>query len=336
MPPPAICDRLEPRELYSVSPVDVVPTLSMGRDHTLIVTGTSGTDRVDIRSTDDGVVIRLNADGSVRKRFAPGVVQAVQFEGGGGSDSVTLDPAAQTVTGTNRVEHRTVRYADGESVDNFSTLAEPGMDEQDQEHWLRRYKRQQKAMVGQTPTTVFIGDSLMERMPSTGTAEWESLASKYDAADLGFSGDTTSSLLYRLNHDLLKGLWPRTIFLSVGTNNVALTDDVNSTVRGIRKVIETLQTLRPQAKIVLSSILPRGVHTATPNTDTVDAVNAKLDDLAEQYDAVFADAAAAFPQVKLQARDFDQSSIHLSHFGYAKWVPVIENSLHTALIESAR
>ena len=218
-----------------------------------------------------------------------------------------------------RVEHRTVRFSDGQTTEDFATLAEPGRDEEGAQHWLRRYRRQQKTLVGENARTLLIGDSLTERMPIQGKTEYESLKAKFDTADLGFSGDTTSSLLYRLQHDLIKGLWPKTIFVSVGTNNIALTDDVASTVRGIRRVLEKIKELRPKSQLVLSSILPRGEDAG--QAKTVDAVNAHLDDLAKQYDAVWSDAAAAFPNVALPSYDYDASSIHLTDLGYAKWAP---------------
>ncbi|MDB5326032.1 MAG: hypothetical protein JWM57_1601 [Phycisphaerales bacterium] len=329
----AVCDALERRTLFADVPIAAVPTCTIDDNNTLIISGTSGNDRVDVRANAEGMLVRLNADGSQRKRFAPGFINGVKFDGGAGSDGVTVSDVTHFSTFTERVEHRSVRFADGQTTDDFATLPEPGRDEEGAQHWLRRYRHQQKALVGENARTLLIGDSLTERMPVEGKAEWESLKANFDTADLGFSGDTTSSLLFRLQHDLIKGLWPRTIFVSVGTNNIALTDDVASTVRGIRRVLATLKELRPKSQLVLSSILPRGEGAG--RAATVDAVNAHLDDLAKQYDAVWSDAATAFPNVKLPSYDYEASSIHLTDLGYSKWAPVIADSLHTATLRAA-
>lgn len=331
--PRVLCDSLERRVLFADTPIASVPTCTIDDNNTLVISGTSGADRVDIHASGNSLLVRLNADGSQRKRFAAGFVNGVKFDGGGGSDGLTVDSQNQTATATERVEHRTVHFADGTSSNDFATAVQPGMDEQGAGHWLHRYRRQQKALVGTQARTLLIGDSLTERMPVQGRPQWENLKAKFDTADLGFSGDTTSSLLYRLQHDLIKGLWPRTIFVSIGTNNIALTDDVASTVRGVRRVLGTLKAMRPTSQLVLSGILPRGASNAEART--VAAVNSHLDDLAKEFDAVWSDAAAAFPEVKLEADAFEESSIHLTRKGYAKWAPVIADSLIAAALKGS-
>lgn len=332
----AMIDSLEGRSLFASTPISAVPICALDDNNTLVISGTDASDRVEVRATDQSLLVRLNADGSRRKRFAPGSVNGVKFDGGGGSDSLTVNQAMNLATATERVEHRTVYFNDGTTTNNFATTAQPGSDEPGTTagtyEWFRRYRRQQKALVDANARTLMIGDSLTERMTTQGQAQWASLKSTFDVADLGFSGDTTMSLLYRLQHDLIKGLWPRTIFVSIGTNNIALTDDVASTVRGVRRVLQELKELRPKSQLVLSSILPRGEN--AQRQETVDAVNAHLDDLAKEFDAVWSDAAAAFPDVKLQKQDFEDNSVHLTASGYAKWTPVIANSLHAAALKA--
>ncbi|HEX8324486.1 MAG TPA: GDSL-type esterase/lipase family protein [Tepidisphaeraceae bacterium] len=323
--PPTACEPLEQRSLFNAS---AIPTYGVDENGTLHLNGTSGVDRMAIRSRSTGVLLFLNEDGSRRKRFVPGAIKDIKIDGGGGSDAVVLDHNSHYTTSTRRVERRIVRFADGRTAVDFATVAEPGRDETGTQHWLNRYQRQQKALGGVQAKTVFIGDSLTERLTTQGREQWKTLESEFKAADLGFSGDTTSSLLYRLNDNLLKGLWPRLIFLSIGTNNVTLTDSVASTVRGVRSVLTTLQAQRPQAKIVLSSILPRGAD----NRDdaTADAVNAKLAKLAADFDVVFSDASEAFAPQKVKPREFDGGSVHLTRWGYSRWLPVITDGLKRA------
>ena len=317
---------LEPRALNAAVPADAV-TWSVNDNGVLVVQGTGGDDRVDVRTTPDGIVLRLDATGQRYRRIANDLVHAVAFDGGTGHDSITLDAFTHTDTSTRRVERRTVVYSDVDVTD-FSVAYRPRDGESGGASWLKRFERQKQTLQYESGSTLFVGDSLMERLPTDGPEQWRQLKADFDAIDAGMSGDTTSSLLYRLDNGLLNGLWPRAVFLSVGTNNVALTDDVSSTVRGIDKVIRKIRDLRPRAKIVLSSILPRN---RMDNEDRVPAVNAALSRLAARRDVTFSDASTAFSDANLKTRDFVDSSVHPTRFGYARWLPVIAKSIGMAL-----
>ncbi|MGC4032390.1 MAG: GDSL-type esterase/lipase family protein [Tepidisphaeraceae bacterium] len=330
MTQPSKVETLERRTLASVTPL-AMPTFSVDEGKLTII-GTAEADRVTVRSTDTGTVVRLTDDGSIRKRFATGALTAITFNGGTGSDSVNLDAAAHRITRTVRVERRNVLMSDGEVTHTFSTVADAGIDDISATNWMKRFKNQKAELVGENPKTVLIGDSITENMLTTGQTQWETLQSKYDAANLGFAGDTTSTLLYRLKHGLLNNIWPKVIFLSIGTNNVALTDSVASTVRGIRQVLRTIHAMRPKAEVVLSSILPRNVDR---DQNVVGAVNAHLDELTAAYDAVFADARNVFTPANTTTADFDAASVHLSSSGYARWTPVIDQALSAAARRAA-
>lgn len=325
--PPRV-EPLEPRALNAAvpAPADVV-TWSVNDNGVLVLSGTGGDDRVDVRTNADGVILRLDASGQRHRRFAPGLIKGVTFDGGTGHDSVTLDAYTHTDASTRRVERRTVLYADG-AVTDFATAYRPRDGASGGASWLKRFERQKQTLKYETGSTLFVGDSLMERFPTDGPEQWKQLKEQFDAIDAGMSGDTTSSLLYRLDNGLLDGVWPRAVFVSVGTNNVALTDDVAGTVRGIDKVIRKIRDLRPKARIVLSSILPR---TNTGDNDKVPAVNAAIARLAARREVTFSDASTAFSDANVKTRDFVQASVHPTRFGYARWLPVIAKSIGVAL-----
>ena len=99
-------------------------------------------------------------------------------------------------------------------------------------------------------------------------------------------------------------------------------------MRGIRRVLGTIRQLRPKADVVLASVLPRGRDDTMAGT--VARVNDRLDNLAAEFDAVFADARQVLSASTATSDDFREQSIHLTESGYAKWAPVVESGLRAA------
>merc|ERR1711982_211764 len=81
---------------------------------------------------------------------------------------------------------------------------------------------------------------------------------KYNGLPLGIPGDTAPNVLWRIqNGELPSYLNPKVFRLLLGTNDLAIKQCSEEVVLlGILRVIEELQSLRPDAKIVVNSILP--------------------------------------------------------------------------------
>merc|ERR1711983_284230 len=94
-----------------------------------------------------------------------------------------------------------------------------------------------------------IFDSLFDKEDSGG---------KYNGLPLGVAGDTAPNVLWRIqNGELPSYLNPKVFWLLLGTNDLAIKQCSEEVVLlGILRVIEELQSLRPDAKIVVNSILP--------------------------------------------------------------------------------
>jgi lysophospholipase L1-like esterase len=109
-----------------------------------------------------------------------------------------------------------------------------------------------------------VGDSITQNYEKEGPAPeqvflpiWDSLFAPHHALNLGFSGDQTQHVLWRLRHGEVDGLAPKNIVLLIGTNNT--THEEQSAARvtyGIIAVVYELQRRMPGAKITLVEILP--------------------------------------------------------------------------------
>merc|ERR1712228_509522 len=91
-----------------------------------------------------------------------------------------------------------------------------------------------------------------------GDGEEKSDLATHSGIPLGIAGDTAPNVLWRIQHGELPELRDvKVIWLVLGTNDVAIKQCSEEVVLlGILRVIEELQVLKPNAKIVINSILP--------------------------------------------------------------------------------
>jgi lysophospholipase L1-like esterase len=101
---------------------------------------------------------------------------------------------------------------------------------------------------------------------------WQQYYAPRKALNLGFSGDTTANVLWRLDHGEVTGLHPKLAVVLIGTNNTAYGQTAEETEEGIDAVVKDLEFRLPETKILLMGILPTKLPSKEQNFD----VNAYL------------------------------------------------------------
>ncbi len=111
---------------------------------------------------------------------------------------------------------------------------------------------------------VWLGDSITQYWQRQGTLGydnvlpvWTKYYGPYDAVDCGVVGDTTSSLIWRLNHGQVAGLHPRLAIILIGANNFGRVHwGAEMTIPGIEAVVADTHAHLPHAHILLLGVLP--------------------------------------------------------------------------------
>lgn len=85
---------------------------------------------------------------------------------------------------------------------------------------------------------------------------WQQYYAPRKALNLGFSGDTTANVLWRLDHGEVSGLHPKLAVVLIGTNNTANGQSAEDTETGIDAVVKDIEHRLPETKILLVGILP--------------------------------------------------------------------------------
>ena len=176
---------------------------------------------------------------------------------------------------------------------------------------------------------VFIGDSITQGWEGHGKATWEKYYAARKALNLGYSGDRTEHVLWRLMNGELENVDPKLFVLMIGTNNTGHRQDPpEQTAEGIKLILELLQDRKPDAKILLLSIFPRDEKPDGKLRQLNHAINERIRGFADGDKVQWLDPSETFlaPDGTLPASvmpDF----LHPQAAGYEMWAKAIESKI---------
>ncbi len=174
---------------------------------------------------------------------------------------------------------------------------------------------------------VFLGDSITAGWGKQ-TEIWDKAFGKYKPANFGIGGDRTQHVLWRITNGELDGIKPKAVVIMIGTNNSG-SDPAEGIAKGITKIVETVRTKQPQAKILLLAVFPRGEkaenNQAREKLKEVNAIISKLDDGKNIF---YLDIGNKFlsPDGSL-TKEIMYDYLHLTPAGYQIWADAISPKL---------
>jgi lysophospholipase L1-like esterase len=130
--------------------------------------------------------------------------------------------------------------------------------------WRARHEAKLKELSEAKPELIFLGDSITEDWEHSGPPDWRDFAPVWErfygdrhAVNLGFQGDTTASLLWRIQNGEVAGIAPKAAVMLIGANNLGNVHwSAEDTVAGIDAIIGELRHRLPTTKILLLAVLP--------------------------------------------------------------------------------
>lgn len=192
--------------------------------------------------------------------------------------------------------------------------------------WWKTRLAEKEEQAKKQHDTVFIGDSI--------THNWDNIApdlqKQYfgEVLNLGFSGDKTQDVIWRINRIDWKVVSPKRIMLMIGTNNTGHCKSgtvPENTVEGIRVIVNTLREACPQAKITLLAIFPRGDNDEDPKRQINDKINLLLPALADEKTVFYRDISPFYmmPDGKTLNRSLLPDRLHPNKEGHRLWAAAV-------------
>lgn len=127
---------------------------------------------------------------------------------------------------------------------------------------------------------LMIGDSITHGWEGGGKAVWEKYYANRNALNIGFSGDRTEQVVWRLQHGEVDDISPKLAVIMIGTNNTGhRMDPPQEIADGIKMIIDELQSRLPDTKILLLGVFPRG----ETNDDRMRVNNIAVNGIIEKF-----------------------------------------------------
>ncbi|MBN2476485.1 MAG: acetylglucosamine-6-sulfatase [Pirellulales bacterium] len=193
--------------------------------------------------------------------------------------------------------------------------------------WMPRHEQKLAALKSQeTVDLLMIGDSITHGWENGGKKVWDQYYAKRHALNLGFSGDRTEQVLWRLENGEVDGISPKLAIVMIGTNNAGHRQDKpEDTAAGIKAVLEQLRTRLPQTKVLLLAVFPRGEDANDPLRKLNDATSKIIAGYADDEHIFYLDLSGTFLEKNGRLpRSIMPDVLHPNEKGYRLWAEAME------------
>jgi len=193
--------------------------------------------------------------------------------------------------------------------------------------WLPRHEEKlaQKASMEKVDL-VFLGDSITQAWEKEGAEVWEEYYSPRHALNLGFNGDRTENVLWRLEQGEIDEINPKVLVLLIGTNNSGHRQDkAAETAEGIKHILNELKERLPNTKILLLAIFPRSAKPTQKLRLLNNDVNTIIQTYADNKSVFYADFNHYFLDQEGRLKsDVMNDFLHPNSSQYRVWAEALE------------
>lgn len=180
---------------------------------------------------------------------------------------------------------------------------------------------------------LFIGDSITQGWEKEGADVWKKQFASRNAFGIGFGGDRTENVLWRLQHNAVDGMKPKVAVLMIGTNNTGHRhENPQTTAAGIKKILAELQQRLPTTKILLLAIFPRDENTDGKLRKINNDINEIIKHYGDNQRVFYADVNSVFlTKDGVLPKDVMPDLLHPNEKGYELLAKALEPHLKKLL-----
>jgi lysophospholipase L1-like esterase len=211
---------------------------------------------------------------------------------------------------------------------------------QDKPGWMARHEQKLREIRGSAPAVIFVGDSIVHELENAGAkfgdinGVWRRYYACRNAVNLGFSGDTTGNVLWRLENGEIDGIRPKLAVVLIGTNDISPRGGASAAdaAGGVQAVVELLHQRLPGVRVLVLGLLPRGRLDA--RRQAVNGLLARVD--WARYGAAFRDVGQTMlrdgaPDASLYRESDGRPVLHPNAAGWAAIAAAIEPDMAEVL-----
>ena len=204
--------------------------------------------------------------------------------------------------------------------------------------WPKRHAEKVELAKKGNVDLLYIGDSITHGFENSGKSVWEKYYAPRHALNLGFSGDRTENVLWRLDNGEIDGLSPKLAIIMIGTNNTGHRKDKPELIAdGVKAICDKLQVKLPNTKVLLLAIFPRSAKASDAPRVNNDAANKLIAKLADDKHIFFLDINSKFLTADGElTKEIMPDFLHPKEKGYGIWAEAIEPTVVKLMGEKVR
>ena len=185
---------------------------------------------------------------------------------------------------------------------------------------------------------LMVGDSITQNFENeeVGLKVWEKYFVPLKAINLGFGGDRTEHVLWRLDHLPVLKKAPKAAVLLIGTNNIGWGSDTpKQAAEGVQAIARKLKEIYPDMNVLVLGVLPRRRNLDHPHRKQIIELNCYLPELLKDMKGVsFRDIGPAFLDEKgFLSEEMMPDTTHPSEKGHEVWAKAMAPYLKEVLDE---
>ena len=201
--------------------------------------------------------------------------------------------------------------------------------------WRERHEANKERIARGDVDLLLIGDSITHGWDTGGKPVLDYYYGDRRCVNMGFGGDQTGNVLWRLDDAPMDNIHPKAAMLLIGINNlwVACNQDPADVPLGTKMIVDKLERLYPDIKILVLFTFVVGPEGEQPTRSRVAKSNALLLDLlrddpqviVKDINYIWLDESNRVP-AELMA-DF----VHPTELGYKRWAAAVEPEISKIL-----
>jgi lysophospholipase L1-like esterase len=206
------------------------------------------------------------------------------------------------------------------------------------EWWFTRQAEKIGLMSKGDIDLLMVGDSITHNFENekVGLKVWEKYLVPLKAINLGFGGDRTQHVLWRLDHLPVMKEAPKGAVLLIGTNNICWGSDTpKQAAEGVQAIARKLKEIYPDMEVLVLGVFPRRRNLDHPHRKQINELNSYLPELLKDINGVkFLDIGPAFLDDNgFLSEEMMPDTTHPSEKGHEVWAEAIAPELKRMLSE---
>ena len=211
--------------------------------------------------------------------------------------------------------------------------ADEPKDRLQEEWWKERHEQKLELAKTAKADLLFIGDSITQGWEKRVPKLWEETYEQENAFNIGFSGDRTEHVLWRLDNGAMDNMQPKVAVIMIGTNNTGhVMQKAEETATGIKAILERVHKISPNTEILLLAVFPRGRESDDPKRLRNIEINEIIKDYAANEKVTYLDFSAKFiDKDGTLPKSIMPDALHINKNGYKIWIEEMKPTLRKLL-----